>query len=275
MRMMTNVQKRRFSLGTEEGCDSSSSTLLEFSRQTLPDHVVNVQQDIGSENFVAARNTLEQMEEFLQSRWNCVESREEECEYVYWKMYTARQLAGVYHEMQMENAAMRQCDIVLSMEKDCKRLGMLEEAFCELNFVCAVKAEICAGRGDFAQALKYQNFLVEGRLKKRLSKPIYDNNFRMMLRRSLSLELTTRGKIYFAMGQFEEALADFTESLKMNSVDANTLLLKARVYMIRSEYSLALQDARRCLSISSNSFTRSQASQLIDQCLMAQGVNHS
>jgi tetratricopeptide (TPR) repeat protein len=267
------VQKRRFSFGTDLVSQSQEQQQqLEISRYTLPEHVATIQQDIGSENFLSARNTLESMEEFLESQWTCVESREEEVENTYWKMYTARQLAGVYHEMRMEDAAMRQCDRVLAMEKDCKRLGMLEEAFCELNFVCAVKAEIYAGQGDFDRALKYQNFLIEGRLRKRLSKPMYDSNFRLMLKKTLSLELATRGKIHFAMGQMEEALADFTESLQMNSIDASTLLMKAKVYMVRSEYSLALQDARRCLSISSNILMKKQASMLIDQCLLAQGV---
>jgi tetratricopeptide (TPR) repeat protein len=241
-----------------------------LNKCTLADYASAIQKAICEAEFITARRLLEQIEDFLNYDWVNVESLEEERELISWKMFTARQLAGVYHQIGDDNLAMKQCDKVFGLEKDCKRLGLLEDSFCELNFVCAVKAEIYANRGELQKALKWQNFLIDQRLRKRLCFPIRDLNLRHLLKKTLDLELATRGKIHFALGNLSEALKDFTEALQTSEIDPSTLLLKARVYYLLSEYSLALRDARECLSISSNDHTQKLARDVIDECLKAQ-----
>lgn len=260
------VQKRRLSGDKLFYIHQEKPQITKYS---LPEHASTIQDCIYEEDFHQARVKLEDIQDYL-DEYSAIESREEEQEFVSWKIYTARQLAGVYHELGREEEALRQCEKVLSMEKQCKRLGLLDESFCDLNFACAVKAEILANRGDYKQALKYQNFLIDGRLRKRLLTPIFDHTLRRVLRKTFSLELATRGKMHLAIGNLEDALKDFEESLATSEIDPYTLLLKARVLLMKSEYKLALANARECLSISSNSFTRDQATMLIDQCLMAQ-----
>jgi len=256
---------------------ATATMRITITRETLTDLSQMIQDYILQADFSSAKIILEQVQDFVENEWRgTVESREEEMSLLSWQVYVARQLSGVCHELREDDAALKLCNKVFAMERDCKRLDMLDEVFCDLNFVCGVKAEILASRGQLNQALKWQNYLVEKRLRSKLIQPSTDFNFRRLLKKSLELELATRGKIYLAMGRLEDALKDFTESLQTTSpsdIDPSILLMKARIYYMQSEYSLALIDARECLSMvnssNSNQYMQSQAKILIDQCMKA------
>jgi len=287
---------------------SSSLNDVSIGRFSLPDHAHTIQHLILESKFAYAKALLTRIQYYLEFEWTDNDSSEDNMtndnthhyqhsklmmmmtkttdnsynvensqrDWLEWSVYTARQLAGVCHEMGDDQEALEQCNKVFELERQCKKMNMLEDVFCELNFVSAVKAEILATRGEMDKALKWQNFLVENRLRKKLRSlnfHHYDPQFRKLLRRTMGLELATRGKILMAMGRMDDALKDFSESLQFESQhdrDGQTLLLRSKVYFMKQEYRLALLDAQKCLFDSSmNQYTQNQARLVMDECLNA------
>src|SRR6185312_5439126 len=96
--------------------------------------------------------------------------------------------------------------------------------------------------------------------------------------------LRVRGKIYYALKQYDNALNDFNKSLEIQPKNnVNILGIRAAVYLDLCQYSKALDDVNTFLKIKSNGTLYKQLSSLFDQleaqnyqnqCLLLDFIGH-
>jgi tetratricopeptide (TPR) repeat protein len=63
---------------------------------------------------------------------------------------------------------------------------------------------------------------------------------------------TNRGWTYHQIGNYEQAIADYTESLRLESENASTYLNRSLAYEMKENVALAIADLERALELSDN-----------------------
>src|SRR5688572_19503033 len=71
--------------------------------------------------------------------------------------------------------------------------------------------------------------------------------------------LRYRGKLYFVMGRYEQALADFTKLLEFETNNTFALRYRAETYYMIRDYKRSLTDLYKLLKINANNTWASQA----------------
>jgi len=65
-------------------------------------------------------------------------------------------------------------------------------------------------------------------------------------------KLRYRGKFYFVMGRYEQALADLTKLLEFDTNDAFALRYRSETYYMTKKYEESLTDLNKLLNINAN-----------------------
>ncbi len=87
---------------------------------------------------------------------------------------------------------------------------------------------------------------------------LYNDNSMSDLIKSLETEqnivytLKHRGKFYFVMGKYEEAIADLTKLLELEPNNAFALRYRGETYHVMGKYEESIADLNKLLEINSN-----------------------
>src|SRR3990170_622322 len=71
-------------------------------------------------------------------------------------------------------------------------------------------------------------------------------------KQDIAHKLKYRGKFYFVMGRYEQALADLTKLLEFDANDAFALRYRSETYHMTKKYEESLTDLNKLLKINAN-----------------------
>jgi tetratricopeptide (TPR) repeat protein len=115
------------------------------------------------------------------------------------------------------------------------------------NFKCdpsALEADDFLRAGEYHEAVsKYSNAIAL------CSKSVETYSGSKKTYEYLAALYHNRGHAYFGAGDYENAIADYTESLKLNAEDANTCYNRALVYVKLNRHARAIEDLTKAVEI--------------------------
>jgi len=72
------------------------------------------------------------------------------------------------------------------------------------------------------------------------------------IEQDIAYKLRYRGKLYFIIGRYEQALADLTKLLEFDTNDAFALRYRSETYYMTKKYEESLTDLNKLLNINAN-----------------------
>lgn len=156
-----------------------------------------------------------------------------------------------YFYLKKYDLAIQDAYTALTLEDRSSRLRFNYLVFGKKNFSLAI-AKISTLINEFPQ--KDLLYLIRAQLnqeKKDFDKALkdYDRIFEIVSENLHSYYLAKRGELFGQMGLHPQALADYTESIKLDTTDGSTIASRGDEYRLLGKYDLAVSDFDRAIEL--------------------------